>query len=63
MAQKKQPSEGDWVKLVDIDKKELDMMYEDSAIARMSSEDYLDIVKSKVRQKAICRAKTNTARS
>ena len=52
LAQKKQPSEGDWVKLVDIDKKDLDMMYEDSAIARMSSEDYLDIVKSKVRQKA-----------
>ena len=52
MAQKKQPSKGDWVKLVDIDKRYLDMVYEDLAIARMSSEDYLNIVKSKVRQKA-----------
>ena len=52
LAQKKQQSEGDWLNLVDIDKRDLDMMYEDSAIARMSSEDYLDIVKTKVRQKA-----------
>ena len=31
-AQKKQPSEGDWVKLVDIDKMDLDIMYDDSDI-------------------------------
>ena len=52
LAQKKQPCEGDWVILIDNDKRDLGMMYKDSVIAQMNLEDYFDLVKSKVQQKA-----------
>ena len=52
MAQKKQPCEGDWANLIDNDKRDLGMIYEDSVIAQMNLEDYLDLVKSKGWQKA-----------
>ena len=50
MAQKKQPCPGDWVKLIEADKRDLDITLEDSEIALMSSEDFTNLVKAKVRQ-------------
>ena len=52
MAQTNQPCEGDWVKLIAGDKSDLDISLDDVTIANMNSEDFTDLVKSKVRQNA-----------
>ena len=50
LVQKNQPCLGDWVKLIEADKNYLSISLDDSEIARMSSEDFANLVKSKVRQ-------------
>ena len=50
--QKKQPCPGDWVKLIESDKRDLDISLDDSEIAQMRSEDFTNLVKTKVRQKS-----------
>ena len=52
MAQKKNPCKGDWVNLINADKRDLDITCDDSAIAQMSLEDFKDLVKRKVRARA-----------
>ena len=50
LSRKKQPCPGDWVKLIESDKHDLDISLDDSEIAQMRSEDFTNLVKTKVRQ-------------
>ena len=56
LAQKRNPCNGDWIKLIDSDKKKYNLTISDEEIEAMTEHDYKSLVKKRVKEEIILRA-------
>ena len=62
-AQRKNPSKGDWVTLVEMDLKSLNIEFNEEVIENMSSDQFSSLIKKKSQGESICRAQCSHGRT